>query len=301
MPDPPLWGGLAGQLHIGECAEPIQVHSFGQRIDAVVRNHVPGKPVFSDVTVAITEDACMPSLNLWLSAGTTLDRVEIDVPRPKGGASQLRVELSSASVTRVSETAVGYQGSPVAVVSFSFEEIRWTHDVVDPDTGAPGGQVVGHWNLLSNQGELTGGDIAEHYHVPAPPPGTDGARAESLYFEMTRDAGAPAQHKGPGLHRYVDEHTIPLAIYLARGEAVSRIAADVYLSAGGESGDRSGHLMENVLVSRFTLTSGGADRLEHSVEFDYGRITWTHDTKYGYGERCWDVVRQDVCESTAAR
>ena len=102
-----------------------------------------GRVCFNDISIAKYYDKSSPTLSLYAAMATRIDNVQIEFCRDGGDKQRfLEILIDGAAITSVSSggSAVGTEGSPQESVTFSFNNIRWTYTLFNPD-GTQAGNV----------------------------------------------------------------------------------------------------------------------------------------------------------------
>lgn len=102
-----------------------------------------GRVCFNDISIAKYYDKSSPTLSLYAALGTRIDEVKIEFCRDSGDKQRfLEILIRGVTITSISDgaSASGAEGRPLEQVAFSFNSIRWTYTLLNPD-GTPAGDV----------------------------------------------------------------------------------------------------------------------------------------------------------------
>lgn len=139
---------------LGESVTPhhigwIEAISYTQSLSRRTHSEDLPKP---NLSVEKLVDRSSPSLYHAVYSGRLFTTVRLDVCRSTAAAECfLRIEMSDAAISAVSQTAVSLSGRvrPTETVVFDYRRIRWTYRKLRPEDAAPVGNTSSVWTRIA--------------------------------------------------------------------------------------------------------------------------------------------------------
>ena len=108
-----------------------------------------------EFTIVHYLDKASPKLAIAACQGQNIPEVILELAQAAGNKRRfMEYKLMNALVMGVRPTgsAGGGETRPMEEVKFVYSRIEWTYTVLDPNTGAPMGDITAHWDLQLNRG-----------------------------------------------------------------------------------------------------------------------------------------------------
>ncbi|MHC4644359.1 MAG: Hcp family type VI secretion system effector [Planctomycetota bacterium] len=111
-----------------------------------------GKCSHGNFSITKALDKASPTLNLFCSNGTHIDKITLELCRATGDKQPYMTYKLVDSVVSSVGIGGGGGGIPTETVTFNYGSIYWTYVETDHQTGKKKGEIKKFWNLVHNKG-----------------------------------------------------------------------------------------------------------------------------------------------------